>query len=513
MGRFVLVLPALPRSARRRAAMVKGSGAALDARRPLRGRRGACRAAPAVRPLLAQSAVRPGPCIDKGAILEAASPGPRSAHPAAFRCAACRNWPMSASMSAGLLRRPTDTARLQSLRLPSSRKSTTKRVPASHRTVGNKSAARLKGAAMLSESSPLKKKTALFAAVTAVAALFFLEAFASFAVLLRMRLKHEPFTRDEPTYFSVINVPYKMGVKLGLFDPLQPLEYRISSEPSPSGIADAELGYKPVPGRYQLTFSRRVRGSSEWERLRVNETRTPDGARWTGDCPNSNATVYIFGDSFTAGTGVNDEQTFSFLLQQARKDLCVKLFAVGGYGMTQSFILFNKVRNQINPNDIIILGYADFFDLRTVMAPSRLREARDWNKPRLVPLDSIMLPKAAFDAQGAIRISYVQQRCDENSGYCDHNDPTKDEMMRITAALINQIAQNSEATVYLLHFEGMNNNPIFGLLDDRVHRISALGEDFDYFVRDDIAGFDPHPGPYWHYAISRKLLEALGPQN
>jgi hypothetical protein len=366
---------------------------------------------------------------------------------------------------------------------------------------------------MRSESSP-SKKTALFAAVTAVAALVFLEAFASFALLLRMRLKDEPFARSEPTYFSVINVPYKIGVNLGLFDPLQPFEYRLSSEPSPSLIADAELGYKPLLGRHQLTFSRRVRGSSEWERLRVNETRTADGARWTGGCnPNSKATVYILGDSFTAGHGVNDEQTFSFLLQQARKDLCVKLFAVSGYGMTQSFILFNKIRTQISSKDIIILGYADFFDIRTAMAPSRLRGIRDWSKGRGIPVDSIMLPKAAFDAQRAIRISYVQQRCDENGGYCEHNDPTKDEMIRITAALINQIAQNSEATVYLLHFEGVDNNPIFGLLDDRVHRISALGKDFDYFVKDDIAGFDSHPGPYWHYAISRKLLEALGPQN
>jgi hypothetical protein len=225
----------------------------------------------------------------------------------------------------------------------------------------------------------------------------------------------------------------------------------------------------------------------------------------------ANATTAVlpctFGDSFTAGYGVNDEQTFSFLLQQARKDVCVKLVAVDGYGMTQSFILVNKLRNEIKPNDVIILGYADFFDVRTVAAPSRLREEETWFKQEYGHLpDSVMLPKAAVDPQGAIRISYIQQRCDENGGYCNRSGPTQDEMTHVTAALINQIAEISDATVYLLHFDGGKYNPIFG---GSVRRISALGEDFDYSIRDDILGFDRHPGPYWHYAISRKLIEAL----
>ena len=33
------------------------------------------------------------------------------------------------------------------------------------------------------------------------------------------------------------------------------------------------------------------------------------------------------------------------------------------------------------------------------------------------------------------------------------------------------------------------------------------------FIQDDIEGFDSHPGPYWHYAISRRLLEILSDQD
>jgi hypothetical protein len=88
--------------------------------------------------------------------------------------------------------------------------------------------------------------------------------------------------------------------------------------------------------------------------------------------------------------------------------MCVKLFAVDGYGMTQSFIQFNKLIGKIRPNDIVILGYADFSDLRSVIAPSRLRQIRDWHQLRGLAEDSLMLPKAALDGQGAIHISYVQ---------------------------------------------------------------------------------------------------------
>jgi len=353
---------------------------------------------------------------------------------------------------------------------------------------------------------PSKKRKALFAAIAVVTALFFLEAFSSWALMLRMRIaNNQSFTKSELTYFSLINIPYKAGVMFGLFD--QP--YHLDADGAVYA-PDADLGYKPLPDiRYSVTYSRRTHGSSERERLRVNYTSTHEGARWTGECQRGSPNVYIFGGSIVFGAGVNDEQTFAFLLQQARKDICVKLFAVGGYGITHTFIQFDQLRNQIRPNDIVILGYEDSLDVRTVVAPSRLREVRDWFYRQGSPEERVMQPKAVLDDRGVIRITHVLQRCDENAGYCNQADPPKDEMSRITAALINKIAEISSAPVYLLHYDGKKQNPIFGFLSGSVHRISALKEDFDYSIRDDIMGFDNHPGPYWHYAISRKLIDTL----
>ena len=371
---------------------------------------------------------------------------------------------------------------------------------------------------MLSE--PLsKKKTALFAAIAAVGALIFLEVFASWFQLLRMRLAQtENFTKVEPTYFSLINIPYKTGLRFGLFQP-PPDEYTENFEPHPAREVDAELGFKPIPGRYRVTFSHRAHGgatweraqagANQWERVRTIETRNSDGTRWTGECQPNSPNVYIFGDSWAAGYGVNDQQTFAFLLQHARKDICVRLFAVGGYGMTQAFIQFHQLRSQIRPNDIVILGYGDYFGHRTAVVPSFLREISNWFKRRGIAEERVMRPSPVLDDRGAIHITYVQQRCDENDGYCNQADPSNDEITHLMAALINEIAEKSGAPVYLLHYEGSKENPIFGFLSSSVRRISALNEDFDYSIRDDIMGFDKHPGPFWHYAISRKLIEAL----
>src|SRR6516164_6933785 len=139
----------------------------------------------------------------------------------------------------------------------------------------------------------MKQKKALYAAITVIAVLLLLEALASWALVLRMRLANsENFTRAEPTYFSLLNIPYQAGLKFGLFNRSREsaFEYRIQVMPSPGSGSDAELGYKPLPGKFQIIFSRGTHDNLEWKRLRVNSTRREDGTRWTGECEPSSRT-------------------------------------------------------------------------------------------------------------------------------------------------------------------------------------------------------------------------------
>jgi hypothetical protein len=314
---------------------------------------------------------------------------------------------------------------------------------------------------------------------------------------------------------STVNLIYRAGVRRGLFDAPPPdVELKLESKPNPYLHLDPVLGYAPKAGEYIHTFSRRSTRRQQWQGIQTKVTINPDGSRWTGPTPSGDApAIYIFGDSFVFGTGVNDEQTFSFLLQIGMPNHRVRLFAQGGYGLTQAYLNFNRLRDSMNPGDIVIIGYADWHDERHVVAPSFLRQSVVYHKKRNIEVPPVVMPKASLTTDGRIEITYVRQRCSENQGYCSTPDPTASEMTAIGAALINHIAANAPGKMYLLHFDGNPANPTFGLLRENVVRIPARAQDFDYFIRDDVEGFDEHPGPYWHYAQSRRLLETLMPRN
>jgi hypothetical protein len=237
----------------------------------------------------------------------------------------------------------------------------------------------------------------------------------------------------------------------------------------------------------------------------------PDGSRWTGEAPKeARHTLYVFGESYTFGVGVNNEHTFSYLLQQARKDIQVKLFALGGYSIAHAYLKFHELKMTIRPDDAILIGYTDILDPRTMLTPNTMRVSEEISRQRpQVTLFNFKAPRAELLPDKSIKISYLYRKCSDNPGYCDQKEPARSETTAVTAALINDIAKNTQAQVILLHVEGSPGNPLFAQLDKRVKVLSVLPEDFDYSVRDDIMGIEPHPGPVWHYAVHRKILSAL----
>ncbi len=105
------------------------------------------------------------------------------------------------------------------------------------------------------------------------------------------------------------------------------------------GNQDVEL----QAAAYTIVYKRNKNVPVEWENFPVKVTINDDETRWTGsqDDP-SKPSIYIFGNSWVFGTGVNDEQTFSYHLQMARQKYNVRLFAVGGQGLSYAYLDLNK---------------------------------------------------------------------------------------------------------------------------------------------------------------------------
>jgi hypothetical protein len=289
-----------------------------------------------------------------------------------------------------------------------------------------------------------------------------------------------------------------------------PYQFSRESVPSEFFRDDDYFGYAANTGEFTLIYKRRSSPQRSWERFPIKVTINEDGSRWTGKTALPAArNIFILGDSHVFGSGVNDEQTFSYHLQMSKPTVNVQLFALGGYALSQSYLRFRLLKDKLRPTDVIVIGYGDYYDLRNVAAPSRLREVEQWVLKYDPAAKSKKIPKVDLKENGGLNISLVEEDCRRVRDYCNGPDPDPGYMTKISARLITEIANGTNATVYLLAFYGNRDNPVYRQIGEKVKVIWALPSDFDYFIADDIEGFDPHPGPYWHYAIGRKLIEAM----
>jgi len=345
--------------------------------------------------------------------------------------------------------------------------------------------------------------------------LVIMEIFSSLILIYHYRLNGK-LKEDDVSLLSSVSLVNKALTDIGVFPP------RNGDETLPRGmfVSDDILGWTLLPGTYTLNFKHRVGPYSDWEIMPTKVTINDDRSRWTGAVSDpKKPNIYIFGDSAVFGTGVNDEQTFAYHLQMARPDYNVRLIAVPGYGLTNNLQRFSQIKKDIHQNDIVIIGYAEYYDLRNVSAPSRLKEVDEHYRslfPKGAPRrQDEFMPKAELKDGGRLTISMFEQNCELLVDYCKQPDPPQSYMTAVSARLINEMGQSAAAQTILLHIDAghpylaSKSNPLFSAVDKNIKLVSALQEDFGYFMEDSVLHFDPHPGPYWHYAISRKLLSVI----
>ena len=287
---------------------------------------------------------------------------------------------------------------------------------------------------------------------------------------------------------------------------------KVSYIPNSFIVPDAAQGYKAAPGEYIVRFAKRASGTLEY--LNTKITIIPDGTRFTGSLPEQPFRhVYVFGDSCVFGGGVNDEQTFTYLLQSVFRRSAFHLYAMGGYSWSNAYINIMKIKENITADDIIVIGYAAFYKERHIPSPSRLKYLQDWidDTHPTQPLNpEIKVLHTQMNAAGDITFDTIPAYCRFHKTYCEQNNPSNDYVDRLSKALLTLIAKQTKAKIFLLHFSGPSSDPVLSQLPPNIELISALPKDFDYKIQDDILGFDDHPGPYWHHAMYAKLKERLG---
>lgn len=105
--------------------------------------------------------------------------------------------------------------------------------------------------------------------------------------------------------------------------------------------------YRPNSLRHQGTFT-------------VNSAGMRSRREYSKDPPPDTLRIAAFGDSFTAGDDVNDDQVWTNQLKLALQQQGIRAevmnFGVGGYDMGQAFLRWRGIGRQFQP-DIVIFGF------------------------------------------------------------------------------------------------------------------------------------------------------------
>lgn len=169
--------------------------------------------------------------------------------------------------------------------------------------------------------------------------------------------------------FIIVLIPicFELALWVLQYRPYRQTAYEIQSTPELCLISHPTLGFGLNPGAYSVTIN---------DGLSYTVTHGADSFRITSasPLPDSLPELWLLGCSYTYGMGVNDEETFAWLIQEAHPEFRVRNFGVPGFGTVQSYLQLKRLFASGETPTNVILNYADFHDERNVLAP-RYRHA------------------------------------------------------------------------------------------------------------------------------------------
>ena len=147
------------------------------------------------------------------------------------------------------------------------------------------------------------------------------------------------------------------------FLPPSPVSTVVSSTPPHSLCPHPQLGFTLCPGSYRVSINN---GPA------YMATHGNDSTRVTGfsdfSIPLIRKKLFFYGCSFTYGMGVDDQQTFPFLIQKKLQDWQVYNYGVPAYGTLQALL---QLQSQIERGPIpqmAILNYSALHDSRNKLS-------------------------------------------------------------------------------------------------------------------------------------------------
>ncbi|MGD2035597.1 MAG: hypothetical protein PVF73_11105, partial [Bacteroidales bacterium] len=277
-------------------------------------------------------------------------------------------------------------------------------------------------------------------------------------------------------------------------------------------VPDDYLGYSSIPGEYYISLKDKILNKSHNFHVNIGK----DGHRITsyvtkrGGFDNE---IWIFGDSSTKGWGNNNETSFPFFLQNFLSTDRVINYAENGYGNLHQYLQLKKeISAEESIPGIIVIVYADYFNVRNVAAPSFLKGF--WYDAELFKdrdPSKFLYPKASI-VENELQIDYINLFCEFNK-ICNDADPGKNYQYKVTKHILSkiyEIGNQSGSKMILAYLSGNDNDEILNYSKTMGYIISDMRPEKNKNEWDGFSPYDDyHPGPLAqnHYAL--KLYETI----
>jgi hypothetical protein len=272
---------------------------------------------------------------------------------------------------------------------------------------------------------------------------------------------------------------------------------------------DAFLGYTINSGTYNIIET----AGAHKHAYRV--TMSKDGVRSTSYSPvPAPRKIYILGNSIIWGSGLEDEMTAPWFLQERLPDYEVLNLAVTGYSTVQQLLQYRKLKESIQPDDIVIFSYSSA-DLPRNVADSRtIKTLADGYEMSLSNKDkfrTVRIPYASLSKDSALEIQYTPIVCDsDRQEPCARDTPNSSIAETVVQKIFLELIQDRRAHILVAFFDGDDNDPVVAYLRSRGIPVVDLrikpGVDYDGYLPGEVGG---HRGAFSSFRYYEGLLSAL----
>jgi hypothetical protein len=139
--------------------------------------------------------------------------------------------------------------------------------------------------------------------------------------------------------------------------------FSFTSEPTWCFGKDS-LGIVPIPGTFDVNLNgllHTVTHGLDSNRITSYDSYLEDDQR---------PEIYLYGCSYPYGQGVDDQESYPFVLQQKFPAFRVRNYSRPGYGTLQAFLQLNKAFNSGFRPKLVIVNFASFHEERNVLSRS-----------------------------------------------------------------------------------------------------------------------------------------------